>query len=165
VFHSRLNFEAQLLRKWREDGKGYTYLKGWSVNIDQAHAVQPPYIFLFLFPISVSVVNWIEKLHKDFLCNGLDNESKIHLVKWKKVYSLLHRGDLGIRNLLTFNQPLLGSGYGGLLWREGLIGQMVDNKYGSLVGGWCSNVVTEPQRWMQGGTGMGQSPRPPCPFP
>jgi hypothetical protein len=40
--------------------------------------------FLSLFPVLVCVANWLEKLQRDLLWGGLDNESKFHLVNWKK---------------------------------------------------------------------------------
>jgi len=65
-----------------------------------------PTYFLSLFPIPFGVTNRIEKLSRNFLWGGLDNESKFRLVNWKKVCTL-YLGGLGIRSLLTFNQALL----------------------------------------------------------
>jgi hypothetical protein len=76
----------------------------------------------------------------------LDNESKFHLVNWKKDCTSLHLRGLEIRSLVTFNQALLGV-YGGLLWTKRLFGvncEVVDKKYDSLAGGWCMNVVVGP---------------------
>jgi hypothetical protein len=69
------------------------------------------------------------------LWSGLDDEPKFHLVNWKKVCSPIHFGGLGIKSLSTFNQALLGK----WLWRfaverEAFWRQIVDKKYGSLVG-------------------------------
>jgi hypothetical protein len=77
------------------------------------------------------------------LRGGLDNKSKFHLVNWKNVCTLLNFGGLGIRSLLTINQPLFESGYEGMLWRKRLFSSRLSiNKYGSLVGDWCSKVAT-----------------------
>jgi hypothetical protein len=60
-------------------------------------------------------------------------------VKWSKVCNPIKEGGLGIRNLLVFNCSLLGN----WLWHYGLERDawwrvVVDAKYGSLWGGWCS---------------------------
>jgi hypothetical protein len=87
--------------------------KGGRLTLIKSMLSNLPTYFLSLFPILVSVANRIEKLQRDFLWGGLDNESKFHLVNWKKVCTPLHLGGLGIRSLLTFNQALLGK----WLWR------------------------------------------------
>jgi hypothetical protein len=43
----------------------------------------------------------------------LNDEVKMHLVKWDKVCSPIVEGGLGIRNIRRFNQTLLGK----WLWR------------------------------------------------
>jgi len=55
---------------------------------------------------------------------------------------LISEGGLGVLNLLCFNQALFGM----WLWRyvherEALWKVMVDSKYDSLWGEWCSNEV------------------------
>jgi hypothetical protein len=72
-----------------------------------------PTYFLSLFPIPVGVANRLEKLQKDVLWGGLDNEPKFHLVNWKKVGTPIQLGGLGIMSLTTFNLALLGK----WLWR------------------------------------------------
>jgi hypothetical protein len=52
--------------------------------------------FLSVFPIPVSMVNRLEKLQRDFLWGGLNEETKVHLVKWAKICSPMQDGDLGI---------------------------------------------------------------------
>ena len=70
---------------------------------------------------------------------------KFHLEHWKRVCEPLQTGGLGIRNLAIFNKALLGK----CLWRYGtkrdsLWRRVVDKKYGSMWGGWCSNRVQHP---------------------
>jgi hypothetical protein len=52
--------------------------------------------FLSLFPIPMSVAHRLEKLQRDFLWGGLNEETKFHLVKWAKIYSPMQDGGLGI---------------------------------------------------------------------
>ena len=92
----------------------------------------------------------MEKLQKDFLLEGLGYEFKFHLVRWRNVCEPFQNGELGFRNLVFFNQALLGK----WLWqyaleREALWRRVIDNKYGSMcLGGggvgWCSNKVKGP---------------------
>jgi hypothetical protein len=113
--------------------------KGGRVTLIKSTLANLPTYFLSLFPIPVSVAKHIEKLQRNFLWGGLGEEFKFHLVKWEKVCTPLKEGGLGIRNLLIFNRALLGK----WLWRYGLERDawwrvVVDSKYGSLWGGWCS---------------------------
>lgn len=70
---------------------------------------------------------------------------KSHLVSWKRICTPLNLGGLGSKSLFAFNQALFGKWLwryvveGGAFWR-----QVVDRKYGSLVGKGCSKVVTGP---------------------
>ena len=84
----------------------------------------------------------LEKLQRDFLWNGLEGEPKLHLVRWSRICEPIRNGGLAIRDLRRFNRALLGK----WLWRYGmeretLWRRVVDVKYGSMRGGWCTNVV------------------------
>ncbi|KAG7944491.1 hypothetical protein I3843_15G105600 [Carya illinoinensis] len=105
-----------------------------------------PTYFLSLFPIPANVALRLEKLQRDFLWGGLGAEQKFHLVKWDKVCSPISNGDLGIRDMRTFNRALLGK----WLWRyhkepEALWKTVIEIKYGDLWGGggggWCTKEV------------------------
>jgi hypothetical protein len=92
-----------------------------------------PTYFFSLFPIPACVANCIEKLQRNFLWGGIDDEFKYHLVSWDKVCSLISKGGLEIRNLRVFNCALLGK----WLWcfgseRDAWWRVVVDCKYGSL---------------------------------
>ena len=70
----------------------------------------------------------------------MGDEFKYHLVSWRNVCEPLQNGGLGIRNLVHFNKELLGK----WLWyyaleRDALWRRVIDTKYGSMWGGWCSN--------------------------
>jgi hypothetical protein len=85
------------------------------------------------------VANRIEKLQRDFLWGWIGDEFQYHLVRWDKICSPIFEGGLGIRNLRAFNLALLGK----WLWRFGSERDawwrvVVDSKYSSLWGRWCS---------------------------
>jgi hypothetical protein len=63
---------------------------------------------LSLFPILGDVAKCIEKIQRDFLWGGMNDDFKYHLVKWDKVCTPIDKGGLGIRNIRRFNQALLG---------------------------------------------------------
>ena len=64
--------------------------------------------YLSLFPIPKGVALRLEKIQRDFLWGGLGEEFKFHLVNWKQLCTTIRSGGLGIRNLVLFNQALLG---------------------------------------------------------
>jgi hypothetical protein len=49
-----------------------------------------------LFPLSTGVANHIEKFQQDFLCGGIGEEFKFHLVSWSKVCSPISEGGLEV---------------------------------------------------------------------
>lgn len=77
-----------------------------------------------------------------FLWGGLEDENKFHLLKWDKICTPLSYGGLQVRELRTFIKALLGKWLwwnhqeGDALWRT-----VIDAKFGSIWGGWCSNEV------------------------
>jgi hypothetical protein len=119
--------------------------KGGKITLIKSILSNLPTYLLSLFLIPASVANRIEKLYRDFLWGGLGEEFKFHLVSWAKVCSPISEGGLGIRNLRTFNRALLGK----WLWRyvnerEARWRVVVDAKFGSMGGGWCSRAPTGP---------------------
>ena len=101
--------------------------------------------YLSLFPIPKGVAHRLEKIQRDFLWGGLGEEFKFHLVNWKQICTPIRSGGLGIRNLVLFNQALLGK----WLWRfatekRALWRRIIVLKYGSLGGDWCSCSVSGP---------------------
>ncbi|XP_042974721.1 uncharacterized protein LOC122306358 [Carya illinoinensis] len=88
------------------------------------------------------VTNRLKKMFHDFLWDGIEDAKKFHLIKWDKVCTPLSCNGLGVRKLKTFNKTLLGKWLwhyhqeGDALWRN-----ILDVKYGSVWGGWCSKEV------------------------
>ena len=118
-----------------------TYLsKGSRLTLLKSTLSNLPTYYLSLFPVPISVAHRIEKLQRDFLWGGLENEHKYHLLNWQQVCTPIQYGGLGIRKVAVFKKALLGK----WLWRYAnepmsLWRRVVDSKYGSQWGGWCSN--------------------------
>uniref|UniRef100_A0A2N9IAI6 Reverse transcriptase domain-containing protein n=1 Tax=Fagus sylvatica TaxID=28930 RepID=A0A2N9IAI6_FAGSY len=119
--------------------------KGGRVTLIKSTLSSIPTYYLSLFPIPMSIAHRIEKLQRDFLWGGLEDELKFHLVNWQQVCTPLHNGGLGIRSMATFNKALLGK----WLWRysrepASLWRQVIDSKYGGQGNFWCSNTIRSP---------------------
>jgi hypothetical protein len=117
--------------------------KGGRVALIKSTLSNLPTYMMSLFPIPASVAKQIEKIQRDFLWGGMNDEAKMHLVEWDKVCSPLAEGGLGIRNIRRFNQALLGKWHWrfahevGAWWRSVLVA-----KYGVEWGGWRSGAIT-----------------------
>jgi hypothetical protein len=90
------------------------------------------------------VAHQLEKIQRDFLWNGIGEETKFPLVSWSKICEPLQNGGLGVKDLQRFNWALLGK----WLWRYGterdaLQWQVVVAKYGSSWEDWCSKEVKD----------------------
>ena len=129
------------LARWKK-----LYLsKGGCLTLIKSILSSLPSYCLSLFSLPMSIASRLETLQRDFIWGDMGDEHKFHLVNWQQVCSPLQDGGLGIRNLSVFNKALLGK----WLWRypiesDSLWHQVVDSKYGSQWGGWCSNRVREP---------------------
>uniref|UniRef100_A0A2N9HJW1 Reverse transcriptase domain-containing protein n=1 Tax=Fagus sylvatica TaxID=28930 RepID=A0A2N9HJW1_FAGSY len=113
--------------------------KGGKLTLIKSTLSSIPTYFLSLFPIPARVANRLEKLQRDFLWCGMDEKPKFHLVKWSQICVPLRFGGLAVRDIRCFNKALLGK----WLWRYGMDREamwrsVVEAKYGSLWGGWCS---------------------------
>ncbi|KAG2711134.1 hypothetical protein I3843_04G057600 [Carya illinoinensis] len=116
--------------------------KGGRATLIKSTLSNLPTYFLSLFPLPVGVAHRLEKTFCDFLWGSLEDVKKFHLIKWEKVCTPLTNGGLGLRNLRTHNRALLGK----WLWRyhrerDAFWREVIDSKYGSMRGGWCSNLV------------------------
>ena len=141
IWNSILERMEQRLTSWKR-----LYLsKGGKITLIKNTLSSLPTYFLSLFPIPVDIAIRIERLQRNFLWGGIDESPKFHLVKWAHVCSPLQFGGLGIRNLRTFNQALLGK----WLWRYGrettrLWRWVIETKYGNDWEGWRTKEVSNP---------------------
>ena len=71
--------------------------KGGRVTLVKSVLSSLPTYFLSILPIPRKVANHVEKLQRDFLWSGSNDDSKFHLVKWAKVCKPMRVGGLGIR--------------------------------------------------------------------
>jgi hypothetical protein len=118
--------------------------KGGRVTLIHSTLSSIPTYYLSLFPIPVSVAKKLEQLQREFLWSGMEDETKFHLVNWHRVCSPIKVGGLGVRNIIKFNQALLGK----WIWRfsqerDALWRSVIEVKYGSVRGDWSSLPVTE----------------------
>jgi hypothetical protein len=132
---------ARRLAPWKR-----MYLsKGGRVALIKSTLSNLPTYMMSLYPIPAHVAKRIEKIQRDFLWGGLNDEAKLHLIEWDMVCSPMDEGGLGIRNIRRFNQALLGKWLWrfaheeGAWWRSVLVA-----KYGTEWGGWCSKGIPGP---------------------
>ena len=64
--------------------------------------------FLSLFTIPVAVADRLKHVQRNFLWGSSEECFKHSLVAWENVCSPLEAGGLGVKNLVHFNQALLG---------------------------------------------------------
>ncbi|KAG6649906.1 hypothetical protein CIPAW_06G006500 [Carya illinoinensis] len=125
--------------------------KGGRLTLIKSTLSNLPTYFLSLFPLPAGVGNMIEKIIRTFLWGALGEEKKFHLVSWKTVCAPITQGGLVVCHLRTSNKALLGKwlwryhSEGGSLWKE-----IIDARYGTAWGGWCSNEVRGGMAWVYG---------------
>lgn len=76
----------------------------------------------------------LERLQREFLWAGLEEERRLHLVNWGVVCLLMRIGGLGVRSLVLFNKALLGK----WLWRFGVERDSFWREIIGANGGWCT---------------------------
>jgi hypothetical protein len=116
--------------------------KGGKVILIKSTLTNLPMYYMSPFAFLASVAKCIEKIQHDIFWGWLGEEFKYHRVSWSKFCFSISKGGLGINNLLVFNRALFGK----WLWRYGCgreawLRVVVDSKFGSLLGEWCSLVL------------------------
>jgi hypothetical protein len=119
--------------------------KGGRVTLIHSTLSSIPTYYLSLFSIPVSVAKKLERLQREFLWSGMGDETKFHLVNWHRVCTPIKAGGLGVCNVINFNQALRGK----WIWRfsqerDALWRSVIEVRYGSVRGDWCSLPVTGP---------------------
>jgi hypothetical protein len=66
--------------------------KGGRVTLIKSTLSNMPTYMLSLFPILADVAKRIEKIQRDFLWGGLNEDFKYHLLEWDKVYTPIAEG-------------------------------------------------------------------------
>ncbi|KAL4609930.1 hypothetical protein ACB092_08G016100 [Castanea dentata] len=100
-----------------------------------------PTYYLSLFTIPKAMATKLERIQRNFLWGSSIEYFKYPLVAWEKVCLSRELGGMGIRNLASFNQALLGkwllrfSHETTHLWRR-----VIAMKYGEGKGGWCTRA-------------------------
>jgi hypothetical protein len=103
--------------------------KGGRLTLIKSTLFNLPIYYMSLFPIPVGVANRLEKLKKDLLWGGINEEFKFHLVNWSTICSSKQIGGLGVRNLVQLIKHCWQSGCGITPQRGGLWRLVVEAKY------------------------------------
>ncbi|GKV34650.1 hypothetical protein SLEP1_g43008 [Rubroshorea leprosula] len=81
----------------------------------------------------------LDKIRRNFLWGGGENNRKINWVCWEKVCRSKLDGGLGVKDLRKFNLALLGKWWSRLAeGEEGLLYKVIREKYGSNGGNWLN---------------------------
>ena len=92
----------------RLDGWKRTFSsKGGRLTLIESVLSAIPTYFLSLFCMPLGVIKVLEKIMRNFLWNGTDEDVGDHLVSWKVVYRAKIKGGLGIGRLKEKNKTLL----------------------------------------------------------
>ena len=131
----------------REDGEevgkleAALFVKGCRLTLLKSTLSSLPTYYLSLFTIPKAMAMRLEHIQRNFLWGSSAECFKYPLVAWEKVCLPRELGGLGIRNLVSFNQALLGK----WLWRYGhetthLWRRVIAMKYGEEKGDWSTRV-------------------------
>ena len=100
-----------ILEKMEKKLSGWKRLclsKGGRLMLLKSTLSSLPTYFLSLFTIPKAVAARLESIQRNFLWGSSEGCFKYPLVAWDKVCSPVEMGGLGIRNVVPFNQALLG---------------------------------------------------------
>ena len=101
-------------KNYLSKGSRLTLIKNTQSNL--------PTYYLSLSYILVGVATRLERLQRDFLCSGIGDEFKFHLVNWARICTMIKSCTLRVRNLFSSIEFFWESGCGGMLWIEMLYG-------------------------------------------
>ena len=89
--------------------------KGGRLTLLKSTLSSLPTYYLSLFTVPKAMAMRLERIQRNFLWGSSTKCFKYPLVTWEKVCLPRELGGVGIRNLVSFNQALLGK----WLWRYG----------------------------------------------
>ncbi|CAN1266288.1 LINE-1 retrotransposable element ORF2 protein [Linum perenne] len=97
---------------------------------------------LSLFKVPTRISNTLEKIQRRFLWEGTADQRRIHWVDWSSIKTPLESGGLGILDIKTFNEALLGKWF----WRYAVERSawwrsLIVAKYGAGPSDWCPHSV------------------------
>lgn len=87
--------------------KGSYLSKGGRVALRKSAMANIPVYFMSLFVIPSQIANQIEKLQRDFLWKGENEDRGLHLVAWDHVCCPKSLGGLGLQRLHLVNKALI----------------------------------------------------------
>lgn len=88
--------------------KGKFLSKGGKLVLMKSVISSMPLYFLSLVQAPTSIIQWLEKIRRDFLWEDFEGSPKFHLMNWNQVCKPLDKGGLGVRSLKLINRALLG---------------------------------------------------------
>ncbi|KAL9688405.1 hypothetical protein QQ045_032826 [Rhodiola kirilowii] len=130
---SRVSSWAPILQKFKDklaSWKGVNLSMAGRVVLIKAALCSMPLYYASIYKILIAVALEIEKIQRKFLWGGLEDQKKIHYVKWTTVTKPRKYGGLGIQALREKNQALLTKWWWDLIsGRGGQWRRMVLEKY------------------------------------
>ena len=104
IWNPILDRMEKMLSGWKQ-----LYLsKGGRLTLLKSSLSSLPTYYLFFFTIPKAVAMRLEHIQRNFLWGSSVKCFKYPLMAWEKVCLPCELGGLGIRNLVSFNQALLG---------------------------------------------------------
>ena len=110
-FKEKAIWDPKLSRSLRKDFQMEVYVpfeKGKINSQQKCRFKYPDLLRLSLFHLSSSAANRLHAIEQKFLWGSFGSDFKYHLVRWNIVKQPLYLGGLGTRDLMLFNEALLG---------------------------------------------------------
>lgn len=97
--------------------KGRYLSKGGKITLIKSALANLPIYYLSLFRAPNPILKKLKNIRKNFLWDTHEGEPRFHMVSWKKVYTPMENGGLGIRGLKESKKALLSKWLRGrVLW-------------------------------------------------